>query len=148
MGRAEKVKQRIESLGGKVGKVEIGDEGVEAAVKRRSGLINGLQLSEWTGEPSSREFQTSSKNGAYREDVQPEMPDVDVEWTKIEDKEWECMIGPGERWTVRQGTGADCSVSAGLGVCIEHNRTWHTTVRHCPQHRRVSLQKVCLGLIW
>lgn len=134
MGRAEKVKQRIESLGGKVGKVDIGDEGLEAAVKRRSGVINGLQLPEWTAEPSPREFQCSSKSDGqkYREDVQPEMPDVDVEWTEIEDKEWECVMVPRERWTVRQGTGADCSVSAGLGVCIEHNRTWRTTVGHYP----------------
>jgi hypothetical protein len=123
------VKQRIEQLGGKVGKVEIGDEGLEAAVKRRSGLINGLQLPEWT-DPSPREFEIKAKeNGqGYREGKQPEMPDVDVRWTEIEEKEWDCAIKPEERWTVRQGTGADCSVAAGLGVCIAHNRLWDTKV--------------------
>lgn len=129
LSRAEKVKQRIEQLGGKVGKVDIGDEGLEAAVKRRAGLINGIQLLEWT-EPTPREFELSSKGSGmgYKEDVQPEMPDVDVEWTEIPENEWECVIKAQERWTVRQGTGADCSVAAGLGVCIEHNRTWNTNV--------------------
>lgn len=136
LGRAEKVKLRIEQLGGKVGKVAASDEGSEAAVKRRAGLINGLQLPEWTGEPNAREFELSSRSNGegYREDVQPDMPDVDVEWTAIPDSEWERHIKPGERWTVRQGTGADCSVAAGLGVCIEHNRTWNTQVSFSRAH--------------
>lgn len=130
LGRAEKVKQRIEQLGGKVGKVDVGDEGLEAAVKRRAGAINGLQLPESTSEPSPREFEASAKADGvrYREGTEPEMPEVDVEWTEIDDDEWDYVMRPEERWTVRQGTGADCSVAAGLGVCIEHNRTWNTNV--------------------
>jgi hypothetical protein len=61
---------------------------------------------------------------------EPDMPDVDVVWKDIGKKEWECDVGKEEVWTVRQGTGADCSVAAGLGVSLEHNRLWDSRVRH------------------
>lgn len=124
--RAEKVKRRIESLGGQVGKVEAGDEGVEAAVARRSGAINGLQLDEWRGDPPDTWFE--GEDGQFREEREPDMPDVDVIWQEVDRGAWDIDMGKVERWTVRQGTGADCSVAAGLGVCIEHNRLWDTKV--------------------
>lgn len=135
--RAEKVRKRIEQLGGHVGRVAPGDEGEEAAVLRRGAIMNGIELLEWPTDSlvlPERMFQGEK----YREGKQPEMPNVEAVWVDIPDTAWQA--GPststntgkeeqGERWTVRQGTGADCSVAAGLGVCIEHNRVWHTKVR-------------------
>jgi calpain-7 len=122
--RAEKVKKRIEGLGGQVAKIDPGDEGTENAVVRRGGLMNGCKLDLWH-EPSPREFEGSE----YREVKEPDMPDVDVVWKDIGKEEWACDVGREDVWTVRQGTGADCSVAAGLGVSLEHNRLWDSKVR-------------------
>lgn len=123
MERAEKVKKRIESLGGQVAKIDPGDEGPEAAVIRRGGYMNGIKLDEWR-EPNPREFEGAE----YRDVKEPDMPDVDVVWKDIGREEWDCDVGKEEVWTVRQGTGADCSVAAGLGVSLEHNRLWDSRV--------------------
>lgn len=121
--RAEKVKKRIEDLGGHVGKVDPGDEGLENAVVRRGGLMNGCKLDLWT-EPMERDFEGEK----FREREEPDMPDVDVVWRDIRREQWEVDAGKEEVWTVRQGTGADCSVAAGLGVSLEHDRLWDSKV--------------------
>jgi hypothetical protein len=122
--RAEKVKKRIEDLGGHVGKVDPGDEGLESAVVRRGGLMNGLKLDQWTGPP------TRGFDGEVYREKEPDMPDVDVVWRDIDEAEWEPPVNKDEAWIVRQGTGADCSVAAGLGVSLEHDRLWGSKV--CP----------------
>jgi calpain-7 len=132
--RAEKVKKRIEDLGGQVGKVEISDEAEENAILRRSGHVNGLDLELWK-EPSRRDFDGE----AYKEARQPDMPNVDVEWKQPSDDAWEALIPEDEIWTVKQGSGADCSVSAGLGVCLAHNRRWRTRVSYLITGSELSL---------
>ena len=119
------MKKRIEDLGGQVAKIDPGDEGLENAVIRRGGLMNGVKLDLWL-EPSHWEFEGSE----YREAVEPDMPDVDVEWKDLAKEDWEYDVGKDEIWTVRQGTGADCSVAAGLGVSLEHNRVWDSKVSY------------------
>ena len=106
-----------------MGKVDPGDEGLENAVVRRGGLMNGCKLDLWI-EPAAREFEGDD----FREKEEPDMPDVDVVWRDIGREEWEIDAGKEEVWTVRQGTGADCSVAAGLGVSLEHDRLWDSKV--------------------
>ncbi|KAI9632395.1 calpain-like protease palB/RIM13 [Dioszegia hungarica] len=123
--RAEKVKNRIEELGGQVGKVGIGDEGEEEAVRRRGGRMNGVDLDRWSL-PSNGEFELG--RGVYRAESQPDLAverDT-VVWREVDEKAWTVVVGEEERWMVNQGAGADCSVVAGLGVCLEHNRRWGT----------------------
>lgn len=132
--RAEKVKKRIEDLGGHVARVDPGDEGAEEAVVRRGGVMNGHKLGLWR-EPSPREFE----GGEFREGEEPDMPDVDVIWRDIGKEEWDCEVSKDEVWTVRQGTGADCSVAAGLGVSLEHNRLWGSNVRRVIPGKRDKL---------
>lgn len=125
--RAEKVKNRIEELGGQVGKVGIGDEGEEEAVRRRGGRMNGVDLDRWSL-PSNGEFELG--RGVYRAESQPDLAverDT-VVWREVDEKAWTVVVGEEERWMVNQGAGADCSVVAGLGVCLEHNRRWGTKV--------------------
>lgn len=127
--RAEKVKHRIEELGGQVGKVGVGDEGEEEAVKRRGGRMNGIDLERWPI-PSKKDFEIRGE-GIYRADSQPDFPDLpgdEVEWAEADKEGWDVRMREGERWVVHQGAGADCSVVAGLGVCLEHNRRWGTKV--------------------
>jgi len=85
--------------------------------------MNGCKLDLWT-EPMEREFGGEK----FREKEEPDMPDVDVVWRDIGREDWEVDAGKEEVWTVRQGTGADCSVAAGLGVSLEHDRLWDSKV--------------------
>jgi len=128
--RAEKVKRRVEEFGGQVGRAEIGDEGEEGAARRRGGVMNGVQIDMWV-EPSEREWSIG-KEGVFRDSRQPELADeqkaLNAEWAELPTSTWDVDEEKHIRLIVQQGPGADCSVVAGLGVCIEHNRKWGTTV--------------------
>lgn len=132
--RAEKVKKRVEELGGKVGKSEIGDEGEEAAVRRRGGRINGVDVVEWQGLPSDREFALLPGGAPYvglRPELAQEQLEAGVEWVPAPLESWDRGgIDKKARYVATQGVGADCSVVAGTSVCLEHNRRWGTSV--CP----------------
>lgn len=117
-----------------MGRVEVDDAGIEGDVVRRGGGMNGLKVELWR-EPGAE----LERGGEWREGEEPDMPDVeaDVVWSEIGGAEWESQNRAGNEkekegaWVVRQGTGADCSVAAGLGVSLEHNRLWGTKVsRH------------------
>ncbi|ODO06320.1 calpain-like protease palB/RIM13 [Cryptococcus wingfieldii CBS 7118] len=125
LDRAEKVKGRIEQLGGHVAKAQVGDEGEEAAVIRRGGRMNGVDLHLWS--TPSPTFDTGN---LYREATQPELAaaqlDLDPEWREIAEDCWEHQVRDGN-WVLRQGPVADCSVVAAMGVGVEHDRLFETT---------------------
>lgn len=131
--RAEKVKKRAEELGGHVGRAGMGDEGEEAAVVRRAGRLHGIETELWRI-PSDREFVGEPWRG-----VQPELAEEQIklraEWAETPREAWKAQMDKGRRWVVRQGVGADCSVVAGLGVCLEHDRRWGTSVSALSQRR-------------
>lgn len=131
--RAEKVKKRVEDLGGKVGKSEVGDEGEEAAVRRRGGRINAVDVDEWRGSPSNRDFALPAGGTPYlglRPELAQEQLEAGVEWVPAPTGGWDGEQADKEvRYAVTQGVGADCSVVAGTSVCLEHNRRWGTSVR-------------------
>lgn len=122
--RAEKVKRRIEDLGGHVGKVGVGDEVEEEAIIRRGGSINGLDLDIWNGTPPSLR---GVEDVGPQPELAKEQEELDPEWAEPPGQAWESQFGD-ERWVIRQGPGADCSVVAGFGACLEHNRRWNATV--------------------
>lgn len=134
--RAEKVKKRVEELGGKVGKSEVGDEGEEAAVVRRGGRVNGIEIEEWRGVPSDREFALHGRAGGgfdppfvgLKPELAQEQIAAGVEWASTNPSSWHSVLPAGQRCVVTQGTGADCSVVAGMSVCLEHDRRWGTNV--------------------
>jgi len=126
--RAEKVKKRIEDLGGHVGKVGAGDEVEEEAVMTRGGVMNGVKLDSWR-EPSASTFRTPVEALERQPELAKEQEALDPEWAPVNPSSWDIELGQ-SKWVVRQGPGADCSVVAGLGACLEHNRRWNTTV--CP----------------
>ncbi len=94
--------------------------------------MNGIQMEMWS-EPSEREF-VAGKEGMFRDSRQPELADeqkaLDAEWAEVPQSASDVEEDK-EKWMVKQGPGADCSVVAGLGVCIEHNRKWGSTVSDC-----------------
>lgn len=120
MERAEKIKNRIESLGGQVGKVEIGDEGEESAVLRRGSKINNIEVPLWTGEPSEGDFRDR-----FVDDRQPELAEEQLKhdpiWKEVPAEAWSCDKY-GDRWVLKQGPVSDCSVVAAMGVGLEHDR--------------------------
>lgn len=122
LDRAEKVKRRIEELGGRVGVVEVDEAAEEAAVLRRGERMNGVQLGIWRVPPDG-EFV-----GERFVDDQPELAQeqirLDPHWAELPPSAWEGSSS----WNVRQGPGADCSVTAGLGACLAHNSRWGGTV--------------------
>lgn len=137
LDRAEKVKSKIEELGGQVGRVDTGDEGVEAEILERGGRMNGLALEKWE-EPYAREFECAKgrEGERYRDKRQTELAqdqiDLGAEWAEVSAEAW--AEGEKEkqaegRIVVTQGAGADCSVVAGMTVCLEHNRRWRRKVR-------------------
>lgn len=117
--RAEKVKSRIEQLGGHVAKAEIGDRGEEIAVLRRASLINGVAVELWR--PPGDTFDAGEP---YREAVQPELAaaqlDMDPEWRDIQADCWLHQAPNEGDWVMRQGPVSDCSVVAAMGVGIKH----------------------------
>ncbi|EIW69089.1 hypothetical protein TREMEDRAFT_39376 [Tremella mesenterica DSM 1558] len=128
--RAEKIKRRVEELGGQVGKASVGDEGEEKAVLRRGRKINSYEFEEWV-EPSSREFDIGEEGRwkgdelalPHREGPVDWLESTNLSWTGFEEK----MRRRGQgRCVVRQGIGADCSIAAALTVCLEHNCRWGT----------------------
>ncbi|TXT11061.1 hypothetical protein VHUM_01812 [Vanrija humicola] len=127
--RAEKVKRRVEELGGRVGSTEIDDEAEEAAVIRRGSRINGANAEVWRGPPPDREFTLSAKEGVFRDGLQPELAveqlALDPEWAELPASAWE-DVEASTSWAVRQGPGADCSITAGLGSSLAHNTRWGT----------------------
>lgn len=106
-----------------MGKVEVSDEQEEDAVYRRGRTMNGVNLERWK-EPARWEFEGTS----FRDEREPEMPNVEADWEEASAADWDVKLPQEEVWTVKQGTGADCSVAAGLGICLEHNRRWGTSV--------------------
>jgi len=72
------------------------------------------------------------KKGVFRVSRQPELSDeqksLNAEWADSISSSWDVKLDQETQWSVKQGPGADCSVVAGLGVCLEHNRKWSTTV--------------------
>lgn len=123
--RAEKVKKRIEDLGGHVGKVGAGDEAEEQAIRIRGGLTNGVKLDLWSA-PSSSMFK-GMKAVESQPELAKEQEAMDPEWAEMDPAAWDQHLTT-DRWLVRQGPGADCSVVAGVGACLDHNRRFGTTV--------------------
>ena len=125
--RAEKVKRRVEELGGQVGRAAVSEQGEEDAIARRGGVINGIHLEMWS-EPSEREWNLGDE--AFRDKSQPELSNeqksLGAEWVELPRSAWDVPDDKETRWRVKQGPGADCSVVAALGVCMEHNRRWGT----------------------
>lgn len=126
--RAEKVKKRVEGLGGKVGAAGVDEEAEEAAVLRRGARINGFQADVWRGCPPDFEFAGATFHDARQPQLADEQLALDPEWAPLPESMWKAEDG---MWKVRQGPGADCSVTAGLGACIAHNARWGTKVSHC-----------------
>lgn len=125
--RAEKVKSRIEQLGGHVAKVEIGDRGEEKAVLRRASLVNGVAVELW--QPPGDRFDAGE---SYREAVQPELAaaqlDMDPEWKDIQADCWLHQTPNEGDWVMRQGPVSDCSVVAAMGVGVKHGEQFGTAV--------------------
>lgn len=128
--RAEKVKKRIEDLGGHVGKVGAEDEVEEAAVVARGGNMNGVKLEIWR-DPSPGALDTVGEAVEVQPELAKEQEALDPEWAPVPSGAWDTNLGR-HKWVVRQGPGADCSVVAGLGACLEHNRRWNTSVSYLP----------------
>ncbi|ORY29529.1 hypothetical protein BCR39DRAFT_531983 [Naematelia encephala] len=128
--RAEKIKLRIAQLGDQVGRAAVGDAGEEDNIVRRGGIINGVVTEIWNeAGPSCSEF-TLGKQGVWTDASQPPLAKEQIalspEWAEIDKDSWNVTEENSSRWMVKQGPGADCSVVAGLGVCMEHNRLWGT----------------------
>ncbi|OXB33391.1 calpain-like protease palB/RIM13 [Cryptococcus neoformans] len=123
--RAEKVKSRIEQLGGHVAKAEIGDRGEEKAVLRRASLVNGVAVELW--QPPGDRFDAGE---SYREAVQPELAaaqlDMDPEWKDIQADCWLHQAPNEGDWVMRQGPVSDCSVVAAMGVGVKHGEQFGT----------------------
>lgn len=128
--RAEKVKRRVEELGGRVSNPEVADELEESAVLRRSSRINNVSAEAWRAAPPDREFSSSAP---FVDPAQPDLASeqlvLDPEWAELPRGAWD--VSPSGHWEVRQGPGADCSVTAGLGACLSHNEKWGTKVGRC-----------------
>ncbi|KLT45989.1 calpain-like protease palB/RIM13 [Cutaneotrichosporon oleaginosum] len=120
--RAEKVKKRIEGLGGRVGAASVDEEAEEAAVVRRGAVINGFKAEVWRT-PPDYEFTGAAWRDTRQPDLAAEQLALSPEWAPLPDSAWDAPPG---MWEVRQGPGADCSVTAGLGACIAHNARWGT----------------------
>lgn len=126
--RAEKVKKRIIELGGRVGAAEVDDDAEEAAVFRRASRFNNIVAEPWIGPPSDREFLGERYQDRAEPDLADEQIAHDPEWADGPPSSWALK---GSDWQVRQGPGADCSVTAGIGSCLAHNARWGTTVCSC-----------------
>ncbi|KAK1920912.1 calpain-like protease palB/RIM13 [Papiliotrema laurentii] len=118
--RAEKVKRRIEDLGGHVGKVGVSDEVEEEAILHRGGVMNGVHLDMWT--PGLIRYE----GDIAQPELAEEQEELGPEWADVDPATW--SISTSNEWVVRQGHGADCSVVAGFGACLEHNRRWGTSL--------------------
>ncbi|GMK56635.1 hypothetical protein CspeluHIS016_0304750 [Cutaneotrichosporon spelunceum] len=115
--RAEKVKRRIEGLGGRVGAASVDEDAEEAAVVRRGARVNGFTAAVWRT-PADFEYTGTVFRDTRQPDLAAEQLALSPEWAPLADTAWEARRG---MWEVRQGPGADCSVTAGLGACIAHN---------------------------
>ena len=106
------------------------DEGEEDAVRRRGSVMNGVNME--SGVEPREDVWRLGKDGAFRDAQQPELADEQIalgpEWAEMPLSAWSTREDKGTRWITKQGPGADCSVVAGLGVCMEHNRRWGTAV--------------------
>ena len=99
--------------------------------------MNGLELGRWE-EPYAREFEYAKgrEGERYMDKRQTELAqdqiDLGAEWAEVPAEAWaegkKAMEDEG-RIVVTQGAGADCSVVAGMTVCLEHNRRWRRKVR-------------------
>nr|ODN98585.1 calpain-like protease palB/RIM13 [Cryptococcus depauperatus CBS 7855] len=122
--RAEKIKARIEQLGGFVGKVEIGVAGEELAVLFRGSTINGVDAPLWV-KPESH----MDEGDLFRESEQPELAgsqlELDPEWREIAEDIWRLQTSKSEH-TMKQGLVSDCSIVAAMGVGIEHGKRFKT----------------------
>jgi calpain-7 len=104
--------------------VDTGDELVESQILDRGARMNGLELQAWR-EPYKGDFDL--KGARYQEERRTELAqdqvDLGAEWAEVESDAW-ISREKDERVVVTQGAGADCSVVAGMTVCLEHNRRW------------------------
>lgn len=125
--RAEKVKRRIEELGGRVGTAAVDEEAGEAAVCRRGANMNGIVADIWRASPPDRDFQGETYRDSFHLELAEEQLANDPEWAELPASAWEQDDGS-TAWEVKQGPGADCSVTAGLGACLAHNQRWGTSV--------------------
>ncbi|ORX36377.1 hypothetical protein BD324DRAFT_651615 [Kockovaella imperatae] len=137
--RAEKVKKKIESLGGSVGKALMTDEGEEEKIKARSSTLNGIKAEIWEGHGIQAELRDTKP---YIDGLQPELTDeaakLDHSWHAQPDSHWGRDINKTDRWVARQGLGADCSVVAALSGCMEHNRKWGTNLAESALYPRAT----------
>ncbi|BEI82526.1 hypothetical protein CcaverHIS002_0303940 [Cutaneotrichosporon cavernicola] len=120
--RAEKVKRRIEELGGRVGAASVDEAAEEAAVVRRGARVNGFTAECWRT-PAYFEYTGPVFIDTRQPDLALEQLALSPEWAALPDTMWDAPRG---MWEVCQGPGADCSVTAGLGACIAHNARWGT----------------------
>ncbi|WWD16725.1 hypothetical protein CI109_101156 [Kwoniella shandongensis] len=125
LDRAEKIKSRVEQLGGQVGKAEVGDAGEEAAILRRGGKVNGLDLPFWV-EPKESWFVGEHE---YRDEVQPELAEEQIkaqaEWRELPVDTWD-QNSEEDGFSMRQGPIGDCSVVVAIGVKLQHNKDFGT----------------------
>ncbi|KAK4687428.1 calpain-7, partial [Tremellales sp. Uapishka_1] len=133
--RAEKIKRRIEQLGGQVGKVATEDRLEEDAIRRRGGVVNGVLLEEWRT-PSDRGFEGEQ----WRDERQPELTEDQLSenpvwmaaredaWKDGEEAEMQMGADKTSKWIISQGRGADCSLVSGLGVCVLYESRWGRSV--------------------
>ena len=90
--------------------------------------MNGVKLEIWR-EPSPGALRAVGEAVEVQPELAKEQEALDPEWAPVPTGAWD--INPGRhKWVVRQGPGADCSVVAGLGACLEHNRRWNTSVSY------------------
>ena len=135
LDRADKLKKAIESRGGAVGRVAAGDEGREAEVRRKGGIVNGIQLGEWSGPP--RAATEKAWIDPQPPALSPAQVGLDADWRRVtwpsgSIKGKEVAVGDME---IEQGPGADCSVVAALAVCVGHNCRFKSSVSINPMYR-------------
>lgn len=140
LDRADKLKKAIESRGGAVGRVAAGDEGREADVQRRGGLVNGIQLGEWSG-PPRQETPDQIWSDPQPPGLSPAQLSLSPEWHRVQ---WSSNLLKGKQVAtdeleVEQGPGADCSVVAALAVCIGHNRRFMSSVSFHDWRMRLNI---------
>ena len=96
------------------------DEVEEEAILHRGGVMNGVHLDMWT--PGLIRYE----GDIAQPELAEEQEELGPEWADVDPATW--SISTSNEWVVRQGHGADCSVVAGFGACLEHNRRWGTSV--------------------
>ena len=103
----------------------------EDIIRQRGSVINGISTRIWPA-PHDGVSELDTEWEPFMDGTQPDIPATasssNVNWHGMSSACWESKPTARERWVVRQGPGADCSVVAGLSVCLEHNRRWRSRV--------------------